>query len=113
MIMTINWGGSRRGYGRRIVQSRRWPVGLVVRCPHRRMWEVDVGNVGWGGAFCLMSAEHVSGGAACPSGEAARKGLGGVVLPDGSVPKRSGGSLRPQGGEGGRTGGNSTPPGGA
>ena len=48
---------------------------------------------------------HVSGCAAFPGGKAARKGLGGVVLPDGSVPKRPGGSLRPQGAKaGGREG---------
>ena len=61
----------------------------------------------------LMSPAHVSGRAAFPRGQAARKGLGGVVLPDGSVPKRSEGSVRPQASEGELTGGNSTPPGGA
>ena len=60
-----------------------------------------------------MPAANGTGRAAYPPGKAACKGLGGVVLPDGSVPKRPGGSLRPQAGEGKRTGGNSTPPGGA
>ena len=67
----------------------------------------------WANAVGRCLAEHVAGRAAFPPGEAARKGLGGVVLPDGSVPERPGGSVRPQGGEGERTGGNSTPPGGA